>query len=80
MHSAIFVADGIRRTLINGRANKRIPDMAVYALSDDPSAVPTPVRVYFDHIFARVQIYDLRGHKLDSAGLPIRGQVYWDAV
>lgn len=81
MHSAIFVAWGIRRMLLNGRANKRMPDMAVYALNPhDPSATPTPVRMYYDYRYDRVQIYDLRGHMLDSAGLPIRGQYTWEAV
>lgn len=80
MCSAIFVAEGIRHTLLKWHQKKRIPDMAVYALSDDPSAAPTPVRVFYDHIFCRVQIFDLRGRKIDGAGLPIRGQVHWDAV
>lgn len=80
MHSAVMVVDGIRHVLMDGRAKKRMPDMAVYALSDNPSAMPTPVRLYYDYVFDRVQIYDLTGHKLDSAGLPIRGQYTWDAV
>ena len=80
MHSAIFVADGIRRTLGNMAQKKRLPDMAVYALGDDPSAAPTPVRLFYDQIFDRVQIFDLRGRKIDGAGLPIRGRVYWDFV
>ena len=80
MCSAIFVAEGIRHTLLKWHQKKRIPDMAVYALSDDPSAAPTPVRVFYDHVFSRVQIFDLRGNMIDKAGLPIRCQVYWQAV
>ena len=80
MHSAVLVADGIRRMLLEAQSKKRMPDMAVYALDDDPSTTPTPVRLFYDHIFRRVQIFDLRGHKIDGAGMPIRGQVYWEAV
>lgn len=80
MHSAVFAAEGIRRTLLDAQTKKRMPDMAVYALDDNPSAAPTPVRLFYDHVFSRVQIFDLRGHIIDSAGMPIRGQIYWEAV
>lgn len=76
-HNAVFTAEGIRRTMLAGHADGHLPDMSVFALGRDPGTQPVPVLMNYDHVFSRVCILDLKGRKIDFAGLPIRGRVYW---
>ena len=80
MHSMVFTVEGVRRLMGKMFLQRRSDCVAVYELSADIAQPPKPVRVYYDHVFDRLTIYDLRGRRLDGAGLPIRGRVYWEPV
>lgn len=79
-HEAIFAAEGIRRLMGDMFRKKQSYHLAVYALNNDITAAPQPVRVYYDHVFDRLTVFDLCNRHIDSAGIPIRGGVTYEAV
>lgn len=79
-HEAIFAAEGIRRKMGDYAREKKPCDMTVFVLGEDIAAVPQPVRVFYDHIFDRLTVFDMKNRHIDSAGIPIRGGVTYEAV